>query len=109
MKTVARSVCRRPGLLVAAVVVAACTQAEPVSTELDETKAGAERAVNAVLTCVQKGVRKDKACQIVGFGTFTVKKRKARTGRNPQTGETIRIKASKTVGFKPSQRFKESV
>ncbi|MEE8143545.1 MAG: HU family DNA-binding protein [Planctomycetota bacterium] len=82
---------------------------EMVATELDETKAGAERAVNAVLSSVQKGVRKDKSCQLVGFGTFTVKKRKARTGRNPQTGESIRIKASKTVGFRPSKRFKDTV
>ncbi len=82
---------------------------EMVAKELDETKAGADRAVTAVLGSIQKGVRKDKNCQIVGFGTFTVKKRKARTGRNPQTGESIRIKASRTVGFKPSQKFKETV
>ena len=82
---------------------------EAVSKELDESKAGSERAVNAVLGCIQKGVKKDKACQIVGFGTFSVKKRKARTGRNPQTGETIKIKASRSVGFKPSKKFKELV
>ncbi len=82
---------------------------EMVATEIEETKAGAERAVNAVLNCIQKGVRKDKSCQIIGFGTFNVKKRKARTGRNPQTGETIKIKASKSVGFKPSKKFKDLV
>ncbi len=82
---------------------------EAVAKELDESKAGSERAVSAVLNCIQKGVKKDKACQIVGFGTFTVKKRKARTGRNPQTGEAIKIKASKSVGFKPSKKFKELV
>ncbi len=81
---------------------------EAVAKELSESKAGAERAVNAVFNSVQKGVKKDKACQIVGFGTFSVRKRKARTGRNPQTGETIKIKASKTVGFKPSQKFKDN-
>ncbi|MEM7167110.1 MAG: HU family DNA-binding protein [Planctomycetota bacterium] len=82
---------------------------EAVAKELDESKAGAERAVNAIFNCVQKGVKKDKSCQIIGFGTFSVKKRKARTGRNPQTGETIKIKASKSVGFKPSQKFKDMV
>lgn len=82
---------------------------EAVAKELGESKAGAERAVNAFITSVQKGVKKDKACQIIGFGTFTVKKRKGRTGRNPQTGEPIKIKPSKTVGFKPSQKFKDMV
>ncbi len=82
---------------------------EMVAKEMDESKAGAERAVNAVMGCVQKGVKKDKTCQIIGFGTFMVKKRKARTGRNPQTGETIKIKASRSVGFKPSKKFKDMV
>ena len=80
---------------------------EMVAKELDESKAGAERCVNAVFNSVQKGVKKDKACQIIGFGTFTVRKRKARLGRNPQTGESIKIKASKTVAFKPSKKFKD--
>ena len=70
---------------------------EAVAKELGESKAAAERSVNAFINCVQKGVKKDKTCQIIGFGTFNVKKRKARTGRNPQTGETIKIKASKSV------------
>ncbi len=82
---------------------------EMVATEIEESKVGAERAVNAVLSSIQKGVRKDKSCQIIGFGTFLVKKRKARTGRNPQTGETIKISASKSVGFKPSKKFKDMV
>ncbi len=82
---------------------------EMVSSEIGESKAGAERAVNAVLSSIQKGVKKDKTCQIIGFGTFNIKKRKARTGRNPQTGEEIKIKASKSVGFKPSQKFKDMV
>ena len=82
---------------------------EMVAGELDESKAGAERAVNAVFNSIQKGVKKDKACTIIGFGTFSVKKRKARTGRNPQTGEAIKIKASKSVGFKPSKKFKDMV
>ncbi len=82
---------------------------EMVAEALDESKAGAERCVNAVLECVRKGTKKDKACSIIGFGTFSVKKRKARVGRNPQTGAAIKIKASTTVGFKPSKKFKEFV
>ena len=74
-----------------------------------ESKAQAERAVNAVVNSIKKGVKKDNSVQIIGFGTFTVKKRKARKGRNPQTGEAIRIKASKTVGFKPGKPFKDSL
>ena len=82
---------------------------EMVADALEESKAGAERCVNAVLDCIRKGTKKDKSCSIIGFGTFTVKKRKARTGRNPQTGESIKIKASTTVGFKPSKKFKDFV
>ena len=82
---------------------------EAVAKNLDESKAGAERCVNAVLEGIRKGTKKDKSCTIIGFGTFTVKKRKARTGRNPQTGESIKIKASTTVGFKPSKKFKDFV
>ena len=80
-----------------------------VQKELDETKAGAERCVNAVIDGIKKGVKKDKSVQMVGFGTFSIRKRAARTGRNPQTGETIKIKASKSVAFEPSKTFKDMV
>ena len=75
----------------------------------DTSKAFSERCVNAVLDCVTKGLKKDKVVQIVGFGTFTVKHRKARTGRNPQTGETIEIKASKGISFKAGQKLKTTI
>lgn len=75
----------------------------------EETKAGAERAVEAVLESIKKGVKKDKAVQLIGFGTFSIAKRAARTGINPQTGEKIKIKASKTVKFKPGAGFKSAV
>jgi DNA-binding protein HU-beta len=74
-----------------------------------ESKAKAEKAVNAVIDAVKDGIKKDAKVQLVGFGTFTVKKRKARTGRNPQTGEQIKIKASKTIGFKPGKTLKDSL
>jgi len=84
---------------------------ERVQKELgkDTSKAAAERALNAVITGIKAGVKKDKAVQLIGFGTFTVKSRKARTGINPKTGEKIKIKASKTVGFKPGSDFKNSL
>jgi len=74
-----------------------------------ETKAAAERAVNAVLTGMRHGLKKDQTVSLVGFGSFTVRKRKARTGRNPQTGEPIKIKASKTVTFKCGKALKDQV
>ncbi|OIO59287.1 MAG: HU family DNA-binding protein [Verrucomicrobia bacterium CG_4_10_14_3_um_filter_43_23] len=71
------------------------------------TKAEAERAVNAVLEAIKNGVKKDKLVALTGFGSFLVKKRAARNGVNPQTGEKIKIKASKTVGFKAGKNLKE--
>lgn len=64
------------------------------------SKAAAEKVLNAVLEGIKSGLKKDGSVQLIGFGTFQVKNRSARTGRNPQTGEKIKIKASKTVGFK---------
>ncbi|MCZ6691023.1 MAG: HU family DNA-binding protein [Planctomycetota bacterium] len=72
-----------------------------------ESRAAAERAVNAVIAAIKRGVQKDKQVQLSGFGTFSVRSRKARNGRNPKTGAPIRIPASRTVGFKPGLQFKE--
>jgi len=82
---------------------------EAVAKELSDSKAASERAVNAVLGSIKKGLKKDKKVQLVGFGTFEVRKRKARKGRNPRTGAAITIKARKTVGFKAGQDLKNSV
>lgn len=73
------------------------------------SKAHAERAVNAFLAAVEQGLQKDGTVQIVGFGTFAVKDRKARMGRNPQTGEPMHIAASRTVGFRPGTGLRGSV
>ena len=73
-----------------------------------ETKAAAERAVNAFLGGIETGLKKDGVVQLIGFGTFAVKNRAARKGRNPSTGEEIKIKASRTVGFKAGQALKET-
>ncbi|WP_173365020.1 MULTISPECIES: HU family DNA-binding protein [unclassified Fibrobacter] len=74
-----------------------------------ESKAAAARAVDAVLDGIAAGVKKDGNVQLIGFGTFAVKERAARDGRNPLTGEKIKIKASKTVGFKAGAALKASV
>ena len=75
----------------------------------DASKREAETALSAVLTSISKGVKKDGKVQIIGFGTFEVKKRAARMGRNPKTGEAMKIGASKSVGFKPSSTLKGSL
>jgi len=65
--------------------------------------------VDAAFDNMSKAIKKDKRFAYPGFGTFTVRNRKARKGRNPQTGEEIKIKASKTVGFKPAPTLKGSL
>jgi len=76
----------------------------------DTSKAAAERSVDAVIEGIKKGLKnKEKKVQLVGFGTFEVTKRKARTGVNPRTGEKIKIAASKTVKFKPGAGLKASI
>ncbi|MDB4400896.1 HU family DNA-binding protein [Akkermansiaceae bacterium] len=75
----------------------------------DATKRSAEDAVSAVLDSIAKGVKKDTKVQVIGFGTFEIKKRAARMGRNPKTGEAMKISASKSVGFKPSSTLKKSL
>ena len=75
----------------------------------DTSKAAAERAVAAVIDGVEKGLKKDKSVQLIGFGTFSVAKRAARDGINPQTGEKSRIAASKTVKFKAGAGLKGKI
>ena len=74
-----------------------------------DSKAKAEAAVNAVLDGIKAGIKKSGKVQLVGFGSFAMKTRKARKGRNPQTGEVINIKASKTVGFKAGDALKSGL
>ena len=65
--------------------------------------------LSATFDAISKAIKKEKRFTYPGFGTFTVRNRKARTGRNPQTGAAIKIKASKTVGFKPAPTLKGSL
>jgi DNA-binding protein HU-beta len=77
------------------------------ATEL--TKVDAGRAVEAFIDTVTKALKKGDTVTLVGFGTFSVRKRAARQGRNPQTGETIKIKASKTPAFKAGKGLKDAL
>jgi len=82
---------------------------ENVAATGDMSKAEAKRAVELVFGEIEKGLKqakKDGKFTIGTFGTFTVSKRAARKGRNPQTGEEIKIKAKKTLRFKPSAQLK---
>ena len=80
-----------------------------VCQNLETTKAGAEETVNVVLRAIQEGIANDDSVSVAGFGTWNKRFRSARTGRNPQTGEPIQIKASTTVGFKPAKAWKEDL
>lgn len=75
----------------------------------DTSKAASERAVDAVIKSIKKGIKKDKCVQLVGFGTYLIAKRAARMGINPKTQEKIKIPASKVVKFKPSTELKTLV
>ncbi len=79
----------------------------------DMTKADASRAIDALFGTdggvIANALKNGKRVQITGFGTFETKERKARTGRNPRTGETIRIAATKTPGFRAGKGLKDAV
>lgn len=82
---------------------------DAVSEAADMSKAEAGRALDAVIEVIKKNLKKGNSVTLVGFGTFEVRKRGARTGRNPQTGETIKIKASKVPAFKAGKALKDAV
>jgi len=73
------------------------------------TKKEAQAAVDCVFSSITKTLKKSGTVTLVGFGTFKVNKRKARTGRNPQTGETIKIKAKKVAKFVAGKALKDAV
>ena len=82
---------------------------DAVAASADISKAAAARAVDAVTDSIAKSLKSGDQVSMAGFGTFSVKHRAARQGRNPRTGETIQIAASKSPGFKPSKAFKDAV
>ena len=73
------------------------------------SKKEADEAISATLAAIQKALKKGDSVTLVGFGTFSVSKRKARKGRNPQTGEAIKIPAKKVPVFKAGKNFKDAV
>lgn len=75
----------------------------------ETSKRAAADALEAVLASIAKGVKKDGSVQLIGFGTFKVVKRAARTGRNPKTNQPMKIKASKNVRFVASSALKGSL
>jgi len=82
---------------------------DAIAEHADISKADAGRALEGMITAVTKALKKGDTVSLVGFGTFSVKKRAARTGRNPATGETIKIKASKNPAFKAGKGFKDAI
>lgn len=82
---------------------------QAVADAANLSKADATRALDAVIDAITDALKKDDAVSLVGFGTFSVKTRGERQGRNPQTGDTITIKASKIPGFKPGKGLKDAV
>ncbi len=82
---------------------------ESIADSADLSKASAGRALDATIEAITKALKKGDTITLVGFGTFSVRHRKARMGRNPRTGEEIQIKASKVPGFKPGKALKDAI
>ncbi len=82
---------------------------EKMAADADITKAAAGKALESMTDSLGKALKKDDKVTLIGFGTFSVSKRAARKGRNPQTGEEIDIKASKAPKFTPGKAFKEAI
>ncbi|WP_198015490.1 HU family DNA-binding protein [Marichromatium purpuratum] len=82
---------------------------EAMADAADISKAAAARALDAFTDSVAVTLKDGGTVSLIGFGTFSVKERAARTGRNPQTGATIEIKASKTPAFKAGKALKDAV
>lgn len=80
-----------------------------IATEADISKAAAGRALDSFLDAVTGALVEDDSVALVGFGTFSVRERAARTGRNPQTGEAIEIAAAKIPTFKAGKALKDAV
>lgn len=80
-----------------------------VAEMAEMTKKDAEKAVSAVFAAIEEALVEGEKVQLVGFGTFEVRSRAARTGRNPQTGEEIQIAATKVPAFRAGKALKEAV
>ena len=85
------------------------TLIDKIALDAGITKTAAATAIESLVEGVTGALKKNQRVTLVGFGTFCVSKRKARDGRNPQTGETIRIKAKKSVRFKPGKQLEATL
>lgn len=82
---------------------------DKIARDADITKTAASAAVDSLIQGITASLKKNQRVTLVGFGTFGPTRRKARTGRNPQTGETIRIKAKKAVRFKAGKQLERAL
>ena len=82
---------------------------DAIADATDGSKADAQRHLDATIEAISGALKKGDSVQLTGFGTFEVRARSARTGRNPQTGEEIKIKATKAPAFKPGKGLKDLV
>lgn len=82
---------------------------EAISAKADLPKTSAARALDATIDSIVDALKADDSVSVVGFGTFVVRDRQARTGRNPKTGESINIPASKAPAFKAGKALKDAV
>ncbi|MBT8438174.1 MAG: HU family DNA-binding protein [Gammaproteobacteria bacterium] len=82
---------------------------DAMADSADISKAAAGRAFDAAVAAITEALKKGDQVSLIGFGTFKISERAARTGRNPQTGETIQIKASKSPAFKAGKALKDAV
>jgi len=82
---------------------------EAISSKADLPKTSAARALDATIESIIDALKADDSVSVVGFGTFVVRERQARTGRNPKTGESINIPASKAPAFKAGKALKDAV
>jgi DNA-binding protein HU-beta len=82
---------------------------QAVAAAAEMSKADATRAIDAVLDSISDALKRKDQVTLIGFGTFSVRERAARTGRNPRTKETIEIKAAKVPTFKPGKALKDAV
>ena len=82
---------------------------DAVATKSELTKQDSRKAVDALFETISNTLAKEEKIQLIGFGTFEVRERSERTGRNPQTGEEMTIPASKIPAFKPGKELKEAI
>lgn len=85
------------------------TLIDRIAKDAGITKTAAAAAIESMIGGITYSLKRNQRVTLVGFGTWNVSKRKARTGRNPQTGETIKIKAKKTVRFKPGKDLEKAL